>query len=135
MIREDATPDDLIDVVVKNRVYLPCLYVYNKIDQVSLEEVDRLAKQPHSVVVSCNMRLNLDYFKEMVWQYLNLIIVYTKKPGSKYIISYTFDPKQIIEPPKILPILMMVLFFEREPISNMFATRSIDLYPVYSNTL
>ena len=37
LIREDASADDLIDVVVKNRVYLPCLYVYNKIDQVSLE--------------------------------------------------------------------------------------------------
>lgn len=84
MIREDCSPDDLIDVVVKNRVYLPCLYVYNKIDQVSLEEVDRLARQPHSLVVSCNMKLNLDYFKEMVWQYLNLIIVYTKKPGSEW---------------------------------------------------
>jgi small GTP-binding protein len=82
LIREDCTADDLIDVVVRNRVYLPCLYVYNKIDQVSIEEVDRLAHQPHSVVLSCNMKLNLDYFKEMVWEYLNLIQIYTKKPGN-----------------------------------------------------
>ena len=34
-----------------NRKYLPCLYVYNKIDQIPLEEVDRLARQPHSVVI------------------------------------------------------------------------------------
>lgn len=81
LIREDATADDLIDVVVKNRVYLPCLYVYNKIDQISLEEVDKLARRPHSVVVSCNMRLNLDYLKEMIWEYLNLIMIFTKKPG------------------------------------------------------
>lgn len=32
-------------------MYMQCLYVYNKIDQISLEEVDRLAKQPHSVVI------------------------------------------------------------------------------------
>lgn len=51
LFREDATADDLIDVIQGNRVYLPCLYVYNKIDQVSLEEVDRLARQPDSVVV------------------------------------------------------------------------------------
>ena len=51
LFREDANPDDLIDVIQGNRVYLPCLYVYNKIDQVSLEEVDRLARQPDSVVV------------------------------------------------------------------------------------
>lgn len=63
LIREDCSADDLIDVIVKNRVYLPCLYVYNKIDQISLEEVDKLARQPHSVVVSCNMKLNLDYLK------------------------------------------------------------------------
>ena len=42
-----------------NRVYLNCLYVYNKIDQVSLEEVDRLANLPYSVVISCYMKLNL----------------------------------------------------------------------------
>lgn len=81
LIREDCTPDDLIDVISKNRVYLNCLYVYNKIDQVSMEELDRLARRPHSVVISCNMKLNLDEFHERMWEYLNLIRVYTKKPG------------------------------------------------------
>lgn len=60
---------------------MPCIYVYNKIDQIPLEEVDRIARQPHSVVVSCNMKLNLDYLLETLWEYLALIRVYTKKPG------------------------------------------------------
>lgn len=51
LFREDCTADELIDVICGNRVYLPCLYVYNKIDQVSIEEVDRLARLPNSVVV------------------------------------------------------------------------------------
>ena len=51
LFREDATPDQFIDVIVGNRMYMNCLYVYNKIDQISLEEVDRLARQPHSVVI------------------------------------------------------------------------------------
>lgn len=34
LFREDATADDLIDVIQGNRVYLPCVYAYNKIDQV-----------------------------------------------------------------------------------------------------
>lgn len=51
LFREDCTADELIDVICANRVYLPCLYVYNKIDQISIEEVDRIAKQPHSIVV------------------------------------------------------------------------------------
>lgn len=51
LFREDVAADELIDVISANRVYLPCLYVYNKIDQISMEEVDRIARQPHSVVV------------------------------------------------------------------------------------
>lgn len=81
LLREDCTEDEFIDVVTANRVYLPCIYVYNKIDQISIEEVDRLARQPHTVVVSCNMMLNLDYLLEVLWEYLSLIRVYTKKPG------------------------------------------------------
>jgi small GTP-binding protein len=81
LFREDCSADDLIDVVLRNRVYLPCLYIYNKIDQISIEEVDRLARQPHSVVVSCNMKLNLDYMLEKIWDHLALIQVYTKKRG------------------------------------------------------
>lgn len=36
--------DEFIDVIQGNRVYVSCLYVYNKIDQISIEEVDRLAR-------------------------------------------------------------------------------------------
>ena len=35
--RCDATVDDLIDVIEGNRVYIPCIYVLNKIDQISIE--------------------------------------------------------------------------------------------------
>lgn len=51
LFREDCTADEFIDVINANRVYLPCLYVYNKIDQISIEEVDRIARQPNSIVV------------------------------------------------------------------------------------
>lgn len=81
LIREDITLDELIDVIQGNRVYLNCLYVYNKIDIVSLEEVDRIARQPHHVVISCNAELNLDYLIDQIWEYLELIQVYTKKRG------------------------------------------------------
>uniref|UniRef100_A0A8D3CMT6 Developmentally regulated GTP binding protein 2 n=1 Tax=Scophthalmus maximus TaxID=52904 RepID=A0A8D3CMT6_SCOMX len=53
LFREDSTPDEFIDVLVGSRVYMPCLYVYNKVDQISIEEVDRLARRPHSVVIRC----------------------------------------------------------------------------------
>ncbi|KAG7253934.1 hypothetical protein CRUP_031770 [Coryphaenoides rupestris] len=51
LFREDSTADEFIDVIVGNRVYMPCLYVYNKVDQISIEEVDRLAHVPNSVVI------------------------------------------------------------------------------------
>lgn len=78
LFRDDCDVEEFIDVVTDNRVYLPCLYVYNKIDQIAIEEVDRLARQPNSVVVSCNMQLNLDYLLERLWEELRLIRVYTK---------------------------------------------------------
>ncbi|EDO47586.1 predicted protein [Nematostella vectensis] len=81
LFRDDYTADQLIDVISGNRVYLPCLYVYNKVDCISLEEVDRLARLPDSVVASCEMELNLDYLLYQIWEYLALIRVYTKKRG------------------------------------------------------
>ncbi|XP_061032420.1 developmentally-regulated GTP-binding protein 2 isoform X5 [Eubalaena glacialis] len=83
LFREDCSPDEFIDVLMGNRVYMPCLYVYNKIDQISMEEVDRLARKPDSVVISCGMKLNLDYLLEMLWEYLALTCIYTKKRGQR----------------------------------------------------
>ena len=37
VLRYDATAEDLIDVVEGNRVYIPCIYILNKIDQISVE--------------------------------------------------------------------------------------------------
>ena len=46
--RGDYSIDQFIDIVVGNRIYMPCLYVFNKIDQISLEEVDRIARTKNS---------------------------------------------------------------------------------------
>ncbi|KAG1682584.1 Developmentally-regulated GTP-binding protein 2 [Nymphon striatum] len=81
LFRDDCSTEEFIDVVTGNRVYIPCLFVYNKIDQISIEEVDAIARRPQCVVVSCNMKLNLDHLVETVWEYLSLIRVYTKKRG------------------------------------------------------
>lgn len=82
MIREDITVDEFIDVLLGSRKYLPCLYVLNKIDGISLEEVDRLAHLDHHVVISCEMDLNLDFLVERLWEELSLVKVYTKKRGA-----------------------------------------------------
>lgn len=83
MIREDITVDQLVDVLVGNRHYVPCLYCYNKIDQISLEEVDRLARLPHTVVISVEMELGLETLRSRIWEGLGLNRVYTKRRGVK----------------------------------------------------
>lgn len=81
IIREDVTVDEFIDVIVGSRRYLPCLYCYNKIDSITMEELDRIAREPSTVVVSCEANLNLDHLKDRIWEALGLIRVYTKKRG------------------------------------------------------
>lgn len=81
LFREDCGVDDLIDVIEGNRKYVRCLYVYNKIDTLSIEEVDELARMPNSVVISIYMNLNLDYLLQKMWEYMGLVRIYTKRRG------------------------------------------------------
>lgn len=39
MLRHDATAEELIDIIEGNRIYIPCIYVLNKIDQISIEVI------------------------------------------------------------------------------------------------
>eukprot|EP00064_Thunnus_orientalis_P016993 superscaffoldBa00003498_g17067 len=80
-LRSDATADDLIDVVEGNRVYIPCIYVLNKIDQISIEELDIIYKVPHCVPISAHHRWNFDDLLERMWDYLQLVRIYTKPKG------------------------------------------------------
>ncbi|GJJ08819.1 hypothetical protein Clacol_003038 [Clathrus columnatus] len=80
MIRE-ITIDEFIDVLIGTRKYTPCLYVYNKVDSISLEQVDKLAREDHTIVISCELGLNLDGLLDRIWEDLGLVKVYTKKRG------------------------------------------------------
>lgn len=50
--RCDATIDQLIDVIEGNRKYIPAIYVLNKIDQLTIEELDIIDQLPHHVPIS-----------------------------------------------------------------------------------
>ncbi len=54
MLRQDATVDEFIDIIEGNRIYVPCLYVLNKIDQITIEELDILDRLPHVVPISAH---------------------------------------------------------------------------------
>ncbi|TRM67961.1 P-loop containing nucleoside triphosphate hydrolase protein [Schizophyllum amplum] len=78
-IREPgATADDLVDVIEGNRVYIPAIYVLNKIDAISIEELDLLYKIPNSVPVSSGQWMNIDELIDTMWTALDLVRVYTK---------------------------------------------------------
>lgn len=81
--RCDATLDELIDVIEGNRVYMPCLYVLNKIDAISIEELDLLYRIPNSVPISVKEWLNIDELIDALWHKLDLVRVYTKPRGKQ----------------------------------------------------
>ncbi|KAF4379467.1 hypothetical protein G4B88_024915 [Cannabis sativa] len=76
LFREDATVDDFIDVIEGNRKYMKCVYVYNKIDVIGIDDVDTLARQPNSV-------LNFDRLLAKMWEEMGLVRVYTKPQGQQ----------------------------------------------------
>ncbi|CAL1535214.1 unnamed protein product [Lymnaea stagnalis] len=80
-LRYDATTEDLIDVIEGNRVYIPCIYLLNKIDQISIEELDIIYKIPHTVPISAHHKWNFDDLLEKMWDYLELVRIYTKPKG------------------------------------------------------
>lgn len=88
LARETVTVDQLVDVVLGNREYKPCLYLYNKIDTVTIEEIDQLARMPHSMVGSVHQKFNIgepdedDLLKKNMWKYLGLTRIYTKRKGT-----------------------------------------------------
>jgi ribosome-interacting GTPase 1 len=51
ILREDITVDQFIDVIEGNRAYIPVLYVFNKIDAITIEELDILDQMPVSAHV------------------------------------------------------------------------------------
>lgn len=57
---ENATVDDFIDTIMApHRKYIKCLYAYNKIDAISLQHLRDLAREPHTVVMSCELDLGI----------------------------------------------------------------------------
>eukprot|EP01135_Chromosphaera_perkinsii_P000195 Nk52_evm1s46 gene=Nk52_evmTU1s46 len=79
--KEDATVDDLIDVIEGNRLYIPCIYVLNKIDQISIEELDIIYKIPMCCPISAHHQWNFDFLLEKMWDALHLTRIYTKPKG------------------------------------------------------
>ena len=73
--------EDLIDAIEGNRVYIPAIYVVNKIDQITIEELDLLDQLPNYVMISAGLKWNLEELLERIWEKLDFVRVYTKPKG------------------------------------------------------
>lgn len=84
LIRDpEVTVEDFIDTINSaHRSYIPCLYCYNKIDSISLEETDRLARLANSIVISVSMNLNIQTLMDRIWDDLSLLRIFTKRKGT-----------------------------------------------------
>ena len=87
---EPATIDDFIDVLEDNRVYIPAIYVINKCDQLSQEQIAEFSKRPDTMCVSAKDNINLDNLVTRIWDYLDLIRVFTQPRGE------AIDPEPLV---------------------------------------
>ena len=67
ILRENVTVDQFIDVIEDNRSYIPVLYVFNKIDSLTIEELDILDEMPNYVPISSQHQWNLEELMEEIW--------------------------------------------------------------------
>jgi ribosome-interacting GTPase 1 len=90
--------------------------VYNKIDQLSIEEVDKLARRPHSVVISAGLQLNLmDGLLPAIWEYLDLVRVYTKRRGRTPSVPHTAHISKLFIFYLFYLLIIFLLFFYSVP--------------------
>ncbi|MEM3127276.1 MAG: GTP-binding protein [Candidatus Woesearchaeota archaeon] len=84
LLREDISPDQLIDIIEGNKKYVPGILVFNKIDMASKEQIEKVRRQyPNAIFVSGEKGTNIEQLKERIFDELKLIRIYLKEIGKK----------------------------------------------------
>jgi small GTP-binding protein len=78
-LKEKVSLERLIDSFSYNRIYLPALFLINKIDLVD----NSLGKEPNTIYISAEKGTGLDNLREKIWQSLGLIKIFLVKPGQE----------------------------------------------------
>jgi uncharacterized protein len=83
IIREDITDEQLVDVLLGNRVYIPSLTVMNKVDLVNVGFIHELSLKLRYrfVPISAEGNVNLAALKEEIYKHLNFIRIYMRPRG------------------------------------------------------
>ncbi|MEK6961444.1 MAG: GTP-binding protein [Nanoarchaeota archaeon] len=84
LIRTPIHEDDLIDVVMGNRSYIPSLVVINKIDLVDEKEKERIKlKIKPDLMISAQQDPDFERVKKGVFEKLRLMRIYLKEVGKR----------------------------------------------------
>ncbi|HLC67096.1 MAG TPA: GTPase, partial [Candidatus Nanoarchaeia archaeon] len=84
VIREDITAEQFIDAIEGNKHYLPAAVLLNKIDMVSAEKLTKLTKDLRpDLCISADQKVGIEELKELIFQKLDFIRIYTKEVGKK----------------------------------------------------
>lgn len=83
-IRETITMDDLIDHLKGNTVYVPGVFIVNKIDLPhNPERIEKLRSFGKVVTASASANMGIEDMKEEIYQSLKLIRVYLREKSGK----------------------------------------------------
>lgn len=84
VIRTDIDMDELIDVIRKNRAYVPAAIILSKIDLVDEDRLQEILEQVKpDLAISVHENLNIDELKELIFSRLNFVRIYLKEVGKK----------------------------------------------------
>lgn len=84
LFRDDVTIDQFIDVLDRNKSYVPMIILLNKVDLVDKKYLAEIKKDlPEFIPISADKDLNIEYLKEQIFENLNLIRIYLKPQGRK----------------------------------------------------
>ncbi len=78
-VNEKLTIERLIDAFSKNRVYVPAIYVVNKIDSPEFK-VHSAKIDPRIHLISAEKGDGIDMIKEVIWEKLGFVTVYLVRP-------------------------------------------------------
>ena len=84
LFRDDVTMDQFIDVLDRNKSYVPMLVLLNKVDLVDEAYIEELKKYiPEFIPISADKNTNIDELKDIIFDNLDLVRVYLKPQGRK----------------------------------------------------
>ncbi|MEM4134020.1 MAG: GTP-binding protein [Candidatus Micrarchaeia archaeon] len=89
IIPKPITLDELIDHISKSCVYLPSLIVLNKADELSENEIKKITEDAKNrlkkdiIVISAEKGINIEKLKDIIYDKLKFIQIYTKRKEGK----------------------------------------------------